>query len=694
MEQMVRVVSKNSTLRQLDQLCDSGPGEVCLDAHRLDEVIARSQAWFLVQQRPEGFWHAPLEANVSMDAEYIFFNRFMGRQPERQEARVVEHMLATQSDDGGWPLYNGGPGHVSNTIEAYFALKLAGHRAEEEPLRRAREFIMVRGGLAKAGVFTRGFLAYFGQFPWSGLPSMPVELVLLPPWFPINIYALSSWARGTVVPLTVLMAKRPSIAIPQDAGVSELWHKPPALEDLGFPPSREWLTWRNFFLAVDRALKVLGRANWTPLRTRALRCAEQWILSHQDINGGWGGIQPAMINSVMALRALGHSDTDPAVAKGVQGIDDFLIEADGGLFFQPCVSPTWDTALTAKALLDSGLAADHPALSRAAEWLIDNQIFKPGDWQIYNPKLEPGGWAFEFANDWYPDVDDSAVILMGLKRIATAGSARTARAIAYGMNWTLGMQSRNGGWGAFDTDNDSEFLNRIPFADMEAMIDPPTEDLTGRLLELMGTYGFDLRFDRARRARDFVLRTQQRDGSWWGRWGANFIYGTWSVLSGLRTIGDDLEAPHIRRAVAWLKAHQNPDGGWGESLQTYADEHLAGRGASTPSQTAWAVLGLLAGERGASDATRRGVDYLVSMQRADGSWDEPEFTGTGFPRHFYLRYHMYRNYFPLMALGRCRARLHEIAGGNGAGGSRRARRIRAPGASQDVAVFVGQSTEG
>ena len=691
MEQMMRVVSNSAALRQRDQIRESGLeeasldeaclDEACLDEARLEEVIARSQAWFLGQQRPEGFWHAPLEANVSMDAEYVFFNRFMGRRPERQEARVVEHMLATQSDDGSWPLYHGGPGHVSNTIEAYFALKLAGRRAEEEPLRRAREFIMSRGGLVKAGVFTRTFLAYFGQFPWSGLPSMPVELVLLPSWFPINIYALSSWSRGTVVPLTVLMAKRPSIAIREDAGVSELWHKPPASEDLGFPPSREWFTWRNFFLAVDRALKLLGRTNWTPLRTRALRRAEQWILSHQDINGGWGGIQPAMINSVMALRALGHSDTDPAVAKGVKGIDDFLIECDGGLFFQPCVSPTWDTALAAKALLDSGLAGDHPALSRAAEWLIDNQIFKPGDWQIYNPKLEPGGWAFEFANDWYPDVDDSAVILMVLKRVATAEPARAARAIAYGMNWTLGMQSRNGGWGAFDTDNDSEFLNRIPFADMEAMIDPPTEDLTGRLLELMGTYGFDLRFRRARRARDFVLRTQQRDGSWWGRWGANFIYGTWSVLSGLRAIGDDLDAPHIRRAVAWLKVHQNPDGGWGESLQTYADERLAGRGASTPSQTAWAVLGLLAGERGVGAEAHRGVDYLVRTQRADGSWDEPEFTGTGFPRHFYLRYHMYRNYFPLMALGCFRARLNEIAGGNGARGSETARLIRAAGTS-------------
>ena len=671
----------------------AAPSERTKVRDRLDEAIARSQAWFLARQRPEGFWHAPLEANVSMDAQYVFLNRFIGRPSQRQERCVVDHILATQEKDGSWPLYRGGPGHVSNTIEAYFALKLAGHRAGEEPLRRAREFIMDCGGLVKAGVFTRTFLAYFGQFPWSGLPSMPVEVVLLPPWFPVNIYRLSSWARATVVPLTVLMAKRPCIAIPPEAGVRELWYKPPALEDLAFPPSRKWLTWRNFFLAVERTLKLLGRANWTPLRKRALRRAEQWILSHQDSNGGWGGIQPAMINSVMALHVLGHSDTDPRVVKGLQSLDDFLAESDGGLFCQPCVSPTWDTALSVRALLDSGLGNDHPALARAAQWLIANQIFTRGDWQIYNPKLEPGGWAFEFANDWYPDVDDSAVILMVLKQISTLDPARRSRAIAYGMNWTLGMQSRNGGWGAFDTDNDSAFLNQIPFADMEAMIDPPTEDLTGRLLELMGTYGFDLRFGRAQRARAFVLRTQRRDGSWWGRWGANFVYGTWSVLSGLRAIGDDLDAPHIRRAVAWLKAHQNSDGGWGESLQTYADERLAGCGVSTPSQTAWAILALLAGERRPSAEARRGVDYLMRTQQPDGSWEEVEFTGIGFPRHFYLRYDMYRNYFPLMALGRFRAHMNDLASRSAAAGSRTAQSIRAGVPPRDATLLPVQNAQ-
>ncbi|MFN8624933.1 MAG: squalene--hopene cyclase [Candidatus Binatia bacterium] len=647
-------------------------------ADRLDAAVAHSQAWFFAQQRPEGFWHAPLEANVSMETEYIFFNRFMGRRPEALERRIADRMLATQSADGSWPLYYGGPGHLSNTIEAYFALKLCGLDAHQPALQRAREFIMAGGGLAKAGVFTRTFLAYFRQFPWSGLPAMPVELMLLPPWFPINIYALSSWARGTVVPMIVLMAKRPAIEIPAAAHIDELWLTPPTPEALACTPSREWLTWRNGFLALDRLLNALGRSSWKPLRARALRRAEQWILSHQDSNGGWGGIQPAMINSVMALRALGHPDNEPAIAKGIQAIDDFLIESDGQLFFQPCVSPVWDTALAGKALLDSGVPGNHPALRQAADWLIANQVLKTGDWQIRNPDLEPGGWVFEFANDWYPDVDDSAVILMVLKRVSGTDPARLARAIAYGMNWTFGMQSRGGGWAAFDTDNDSHFLNQIPFADMEAMIDPPSEDVTGRMLELMGSYGFDLHFGRARRARNFILRMQRPDGSWWGRWGANYIYGTWSVLCGLRAIGEDLHAPYVRRAVAWLKAHQNGDGGWGESIRSYDDARTAGQGVSTPSQTAWAVLGLLAGEPALSPETRRGVDYLLGQQRADGSWDELHFTGTGFPRHFYLRYHMYRNYFPLMALGRFRARLAEITGGNGADHERDGRPPRAP----------------
>jgi squalene-hopene/tetraprenyl-beta-curcumene cyclase len=626
-------------------------------APRLDDAIARAQQRLLGLQHPAGYWHAPLEANVGMDAQYVVFNRFMGRRSQETEQRLVARMQAVQSHDGSWPLYHGGAGHPSTTIEAYFAMKLAGVPAGAAAMRRAREFIRAHGGLERAGVFTRTFLAYFGQYPWWALPAMPVELVLLPAWFPLNIYAMSSWARETVVPLTVLMAMRPRVALPPGCGVEELWLAPPTPASVGFARSPEWVSVRNAFLALDWVLQRLGRSPWKPWRAAALARAEAWIVARQDRTGGWGGIQPPMLNCVMALRALGYPDDHPAVARGVQAIEDFLVERDGTLFFQPCVSPTWDTALTCKALLDSGCAADHPALVRAAEWLIANQIFVPGDWSVRNPHLEPGGWAFEFANDWYPDTDDTAVILMALQRIACPDRAAQRRAIAHGTNWVLGMQSRNGGWGAFDSDNTAEFLNRIPFADMEAMIDPPTEDLTGRLLELMGNIGFDLGYGRARRGHAFLARTQRPDGAWWGRWGSNFIYGTWSALAGLRAIGEPLDAPMMRRAVAWLASHQNADGGWGETLASYDDETLAGRGVSTPSQTAWALLGLLAGAAGVPDAVVRGAEHLLDTQRPDGGWDEDEFTGTGFPRHFYLRYWMYRDYFPLMALGQCRARL-------------------------------------
>ncbi len=632
---------------------------------RAAQAISRATQYLLVTQHARGYWHAPLEANVTMEAEYIFFNRLLGRTKPDLDRRMAERLVALQQAEGSWPIYAGGPGNVSTTIEAYFALRLAGHAPSEPALVRARDFILAEGGLARAGVFTRIWLAYFGQFSWTGVPAMPVELVLLPPWFPINIYAMSSWARGTVVPLTLLMAHRPYVHVGAEAAVPELWLRPPTPADLAFARSREFATVRNLFLALDRALNVVGRSPWKPLRRRAVARAIEWILRHQDKNGQWGGIQPAMLNSVLALHAVGFAPDHPAMVSGVHGVDDFLVECEGTLMYQPCVSPNWDTALAARALLDAGMEPTHPALARAGEWLVANQIFRSGDWAVQRPRLEPGGWAFEFANDWYPDVDDSAVILTVLRELPLAATPAGKRAIAYGLNWTLGMQSRNGGYGAFDTDNTAAFLNRIPFADMEAMIDPPTEDLTGRLLQLMGGEGYGLDFGRARRAVEFLRRTQRPDGSWWGRWGVNFIYGTWCALTGLAAIGENLRAPYVRRAVEWLIARQNADGGWGETVASYDDETLAGRGESTPSQSAWALLGILAADGPASATVERGIDYLLRTQGADGTWTERPFTGTGFPRHFYLRYHLYRHYFPLMALGHYRARVAGRSGEEG-----------------------------
>jgi len=623
----------------------------------VDTVIARAQEYFLREQKPEGYWYYPLEANATMDAEYIFFNHFVGRVDEAKHKRLCEHLLAVQDDTGAWPLFYKGPGHLGNTIEAYLALKLTGYAASHPALRKAREFVLAQGGLAQAQVFTRIFLAYFGQFPWQGVPAVPVELILLPSWFPLNIYEMSSWARGTVVPLSMILAHLPSIRIPEDHGVMELWKDAPERSDLRFPRSTQLVSWENFFIAADYGLKFLGKSPIKPLRRRALRKAERWVLDHQDANGGWGGIQPAMVNSVMALHCLGYPHDHPAMAKGIQAIEDFLMETGGHLFFQPCISPVWDTVWAVKALLDSGFPHDHAAVVKAADWIIDQQIFKTGDWQIKNPMLEPGGWAFEFANDWYPDVDDSAVILYTLKRVHGLEERKKDRALVRGVNWVLGMQSRNGGWGAFDTDNTLDLWNQMPFGDMKAMIDPPTADLAGRLLEMMGTFGYGIDFGPAQRALQFLQKEQEADGSWWGRWGANYIYGTWSVLMGLRAIGENLRRPYVQRALNWLKSVQNSDGGWGEDCLSYWDQRKAGKGESTPSQTAWAILGLLAGEDEISPSVLHGIQYLLARQESVGSWPEDLFTGTGFPRHFYLRYYGYRNYFPLMALGQFRVRI-------------------------------------
>ncbi|MGH7818651.1 MAG: squalene--hopene cyclase, partial [Candidatus Binatia bacterium] len=615
-------------------------------------AIGRAQERFLAVQHPQGYWHAPLEANVTMDAQYVFFNRFLGRERPEAERRILDHVLETQNADGSWPLFENGPGHRSVTVEAYAALRMAGHADDEAPLARARRFVLEAGGLEHAGVFTKIFLAYFGEVPWSAVPTLPVELMLVPPRAGFSIYEMSSWARGTVVPLLVLMTLRPRVMRPAGFTVRELYRDPAAAGRLHVERRRGPWSIEGAFLGLDRLLKLWDRVPVHLLRARALRAACEWVIAHQDRSGGWGGIQPPMVNGPMALRAAGYPDDHPGVAKGIEAIDDFLIDLpDGNLICQPCVSPVWDTALAAKALLESGLAPDHPALVAAGGWLMDQQILKPGDWSIKNPKLPPGGWAFEFANDWYPDVDDSAVILMALRGIRHPEAGRKEETIRRGLEWTLGMQSRNGGFAAFDTDNTLELLNRIPFADMEAMIDPPTADITGRILELMGTYRFDAADPRAVRALAFLRGLQEPSGAWWGRWGVNYIYGTWSVLAGLRAIGEDFGGEPVRRAVAWLKSRQQPDGGWGEDCLSYEEPALAGEGKSTASQTAWAILGLLAGEDEVSPELVRGIEYLLRTQAPHGFWIEEEFTGTGFPKHFYLRYWMYRAYFPLMALG-------------------------------------------
>ena len=629
---------------------------------RLDQVISRAQQSLLRLQKPEGYWHAALEANAEMNAEYIIFTHFMDCVEPQEEARLKKLLLELQQADGSWSLFPGGEGYLSTSIEAYFALKLAGMRAGDEEMTQARRWILTRGGVAKCGSLARFYLAAMGQLPWEATSAVPVEFCLLPSWFPVNVYELSSWARGTMFGLMLLQATRPAVKVSYEAGVLELYIEPPHFTRFRPPAAKSRMSLRGLFNLADPLLRAYNRRPIQSLHARAMRAAENWLLEHQEANGSWGGIEPCYLLSAMALKALGYRSDHPVIKKAIEASRELIWDMGDKILYMPCVSTNWDTGLAAKALLESGVSPTEPALAAAARWLIEHQIFRRGDWSVKRPKLEPGGWAFEFYNDCYPDVDDSAVILSVLAAIPYADAAARDRAIKAGSNWVMGMQSRDGGFAAFDADNNSTWLNHLPFADVEAVTDPSCPDLTGRALEMMAAVGYRADHPVAARAIAWLKNAQDADGAWWGRWGVNYIYGTFSVLAGLRAIGVDLSQEWVLRAVQWLKDHQNADGGWGESPLSDKDRAWRGRGASTASQTAWALIGLLAGEDAVSDSVGHGVDWLVERQNEDGTWDETEFTGTGFPNHFYLRYYMYPHYFPLMALGRFKARLAKSAG--------------------------------
>jgi squalene-hopene/tetraprenyl-beta-curcumene cyclase len=617
----------------------------------LDIAIDASRDFFFREQLPKGYWWAELESNVTITAEYIMLFHLLKLVDHEKQRKMANYILSKQNEEGAWTIYFGGPGDLSTTVEAYFALKLAGIPAEHPAMMKARNFVLEHGGIIKTRVFTKIFLALFGEFAWFGVPSMPVELTLLPNWAYLNMYEFSSWARATIIPLSIVMCKRPVQKLPPQFRVQELYVRPPRPIDYTFTKEDGILTWKNFFIGADHMLKIYESSPIRPFKKKALKMAEKWVLDHQEHTGDWGGIQPAMLNAILALHVLGYPNDHPVVAKGLEGLDNFCIESENEIVLQSCVSPVWDTALALKALVDADVPTDHPALVKAAQWLLDKEVRKPGDWKIKAPELQPGGWAFEFLNDWYPDVDDSGFVMIALKQIQVKDRKSMDHAIKRGIDWCLGMQSKNGGWGAFDKDNTKYLLNKIPFADLEANIDPPTADLTGRMLELMGTFGYPKDFHAAERAIDFLKKNQEPEGPWWGRWGVNYLYGTWSVLCGLSAIGEDMKSSYIRRATNWIKSRQNIDGGWGETCESYHDATLAGIGESTASQTSWALLALMAAGEANSSTVARGVQYLLSTQKADGTWDEQHFTGTGFPKYFMIKYHIYRNCFPLMALG-------------------------------------------
>ncbi len=625
----------------------------------LEATIRRSCEFFFREQVSEGYWWAELESNVTISAEYIMLFHFLGMVDKAREKKLANYILSKQTVGGYWTIYYDGPGDLSTTVEAYFALKLAGYSSDHPAMEKARLFILENGGIIKTRVFTKIFLALFGEFAWFGVPSMPIELALVPNWAFLNMYELSSWSRSTITPLSIVMATRPVRRLPPRSRVQELYVRPPRPTDYTFTKEEGILTWKNFFIGVDHILKIYERSPVRPLMKRAMSFAEKWVLDHQESSGDWGGIQPAMLNSILALHCLGYANDHPVIQKGLEALANFCIESEDSIVLQSCISPVWDTALALKGLIDAGVPNDHPSLVKATQWLLEREVRKPGDWKIKCPDLEPGGWAFEFLNDWYPDVDDSGIVMMAMKDVKTKNAKAKEDAIQRGIRWCLGMQSKNGGWGAFDKDNTKHILNKIPFADLEALIDPPTADLTGRMLELMGTFNYPKDDPAAVRALDFIKKNQDPDGPWWGRWGVNYIYGTWSVLCGLQAIGEDPAQPYIRKAVNWLISKQNPDGGWGESCESYNDPSLAGIGETTPSQTAWALLALMAAGEERSASVSDGIQYLIRNQKPDGTWDEDHFTGTGFPKYFMIKYHVYRNCFPLMALGKFRTLLGE-----------------------------------
>jgi squalene-hopene/tetraprenyl-beta-curcumene cyclase len=647
-----------------------------------DAAMERVVGRFRRTQAPEGYWWGELESNPTMEAEYVLLTRFLGSDEGERIGRVAEDIRRRQSPDGSWRMYHGGPGDVSTTIECYFALKLAGDGADAPHMARARAFVRERGGPARARIFTKVWLALFGQWDWEGTPVMPPELILLPERAPFSIYRFASWARATIVPLLVVLAQRPTRPVPPALGIGELY--PPGPVDMALPRrSRARVSVEGAFMVGDRALRVLERSPVKPLRRLALRRIERWLVDHQEADGSWGGIQPPWVYALIALNVLGRPLNDPVMAAGLAGFRArwSLPSEDGAaLRVQACLSPVWDTALALLGLLDAGVPGDDPMVRAAARWLVREEIRVPGDWAVWAPGVEPSGWAFEFDNDLYPDIDDTSIVVMALDAVrfdTPTDEAARLGAINRAVSWLEGLQSRNGGWAAFDRDNTTGYLAKIPFADFGEVLDPPSADVTAHVLEMYGRLGYTAAHPPVRRGLDYLYAQQEADGAWFGRWGVNYVYGVGAVLPALAALGEDMAAPRVRRAVDWLLTHQNADGGWGETCASYVDPTLRGRGESTASQTAWALVGLLAAGEREHSAVGRGITYLSRTQRVDGGWDEDAFTGCGFPGYgtgdqpahyktagdatwqgyelgagFMINYHLYRDYFPLWALGR------------------------------------------
>lgn len=692
----------------------TAPEEFLGQSTRLQSAIDRTRDYLLNRQAPEGYWIGELEGDTILESEYILLLAFLGRGNSPTARRCCNYMLQKQLPGGGWALYPGGPLEISASVKAYWALKINGHSPDAEYMARARAAILAAGGAEQVNSFTRYYLALLGVISYDKCPAVPPEILLLPEWCPFNIHEMSAWSRTIIVPLSLLWAFRPQHPLPEEHNIRELFLTSP--EDLPatmgpsavVDPLRKatWIDWGKLFRRIDQTIKFCERMHFKPLRGRAIRKAARWMLDRFPNSDGLGAIFPPIIWSIIGLKCLGYPEESPEIQAALRELEKLSIAEGDTIRLEPCRSPVWDTAIATIALRDAGVPANSPPLRRAVEWLLSKEVRVTGDWTVRSRSKQPGGWFFEFNNAFYPDVDDTAMVTIALTRclpegeanpwradflvsdsagtralgseVTTVVSSRSASAedavqqveslksivgaISRGTRWIVGMQNRDGGWGAFDRDNDRELFTRVPFADHNAMIDPSTADLTARVLEMFAGLGMKQDHDIARRSLDFIFGNQESDHCWFGRWGINYIYGTWQVLVGLTAIGIPASDSRIRRAVAWLKRHQQECGGWGESPHSYDDPRMRGQGTPTASQTAWAVLGLCAAGEANSAAVEAGIQFLLDTQNEDGTWTEEEFTGTGFPKVFYLRYHLYRIYFPLMALARA-ARLRSAGPG-------------------------------
>jgi squalene-hopene/tetraprenyl-beta-curcumene cyclase len=621
---------------------------------RISLTLEAAQSYLLSIQKDDGHWCGELEGDSIVESEYIMALQFLGRGQGTRTRKLAEYIRTQQLPSGGWAVYPGGPAEVSASVKAYFVLKLTGDTPDAPHMVKAREVILGLGGIEACNSFTKIYLSIFGQCDWEDCPAVPPELILLPDWFPLNIYRISSWSRAIVVPLSIIWARKPVCPVPEHARIRELRCGRPLQKAR---PELKRRLWTAVFRGLDLALKGIDRASLTPFRRKALGKAEAWILERLEESDGLGAILPPIINTVIAFRCLGYSLEDPRLEEQLRHLEKLEIEEGETVRIQPCFSACWDTAMTLQALRECGLSKDDPALLKAAEWILEKEVRRSGDWKHSNPDAEPAGWFFEYRNEFYPDTDDTAAVLTALSRVRFPDRGEDEKrraAVARGLRWQLSMQNPDGGWGAFDKGCDNEIFTLIPFADHNAMIDPSCEDITGRALEAFHRLGLEASHPALSRAVAFLRARQGDDGTWYGRWGCNYIYGTWLAVSALERVGEVLSTEGYQRAAVWLHRHQNEDGGWGELPRSYDEPKAKGLGPSTASQTAWALMALIALGHADSGGVRRGLEYLLRTQRDDGSWEEDYWTGTGFPKVFYLRYHLYASYFPPMALAQYR----------------------------------------